>query len=68
MSPGVPRWRAGPGQTACLTCGERIVVAPSSVRAYRDHAGIITLVAYCAGLPPRPGSISCVAPRPASDL
>jgi hypothetical protein len=49
MSPGVPRWRAGPGQTACLTCGERIVVAPSSVRAYRDHAGIITLVAYCAG-------------------
>jgi hypothetical protein len=33
----------------CLTCGERLGAAPLSVRAYRDHAGIITLMAYHAG-------------------
>jgi hypothetical protein len=33
----------------CLTCGERLGAAPLSVRAYRDHAGIITLVAYHVG-------------------
>ena len=33
----------------CLTCGARFGTAPLSVRAYRDHAGIITLVAYHAG-------------------
>jgi hypothetical protein len=32
----------------CLTCGERFGAAPLSVRAYRDHTGIITLVAYHA--------------------
>jgi hypothetical protein len=32
----------------CLTCGERLGAAPLSVRAYRDHEGIITLVAYHA--------------------
>ena len=33
----------------CLTCGERLGAAPLSVRAYRGHTGIITLVAYHAG-------------------
>jgi hypothetical protein len=33
----------------CLTCGQRLGAAPLSVRAYRDHAGITTLMAYHAG-------------------
>lgn len=40
--------RFGP-EGRCLTCGERFGVEPLSVRAYRDYAGIITLVAYHAG-------------------
>jgi hypothetical protein len=33
----------------CLSCSERFGAAPLSVRAYRDQAGIVTLVAYHAG-------------------
>jgi hypothetical protein len=33
----------------CLSCGEQLGAVPLSVRAYRDPAGIITLVAYHAG-------------------
>ena len=33
----------------CLTCDMRFGTAPLSVRAYRDRAGIITLMAYHAG-------------------
>ena len=33
----------------CLSCGEQLGVVPLSVRAYRDPARIITLVAYHAG-------------------
>lgn len=33
----------------CLTCGQRFGTAPLSVRAYREQAGIITLMAYHAG-------------------
>ena len=40
--------RFGP-EGRCLSCGGRFGAAPLSVRAYRDHVGIITLVAYHAG-------------------
>lgn len=40
--------RFGP-EGRCLSCGGRFGVLPLSVRAYRDHVGIITLVAYHAG-------------------
>jgi len=40
--------RFGP-EGRCLSCSGRFGVAPLSVRAYRDHVGIITLVAYHAG-------------------
>jgi hypothetical protein len=33
----------------CLSCSERLGAAPLSVRAYRDQAGIVTLIAYHAG-------------------
>ena len=40
--------RFGP-EGRCLCCGGRLGALPLSARAYRDHVGIITLVAYHAG-------------------
>jgi len=40
--------RFAPGGT-CLTCGDRFGAGPLSVRAYRGHDGIVTLIAYHVG-------------------
>jgi hypothetical protein len=56
--------RFGP-EGRCLSCSGRFGAAPLSVRAYHDHVGIITLVAYHAGCAASawvdvgPGTLSC---------